>query len=102
MCDETEGEEEGAGELSVDGESDEQGDELSGLETGGIPLPPRKREREESGRTSGRGLGLALGRDSRLPMASPPLPDSSFFKRHTVEEKIVEIEKKIKFFSITE
>lgn len=69
LCEETEGDEEGAGEFKVDGERDEHGEELSGLETGGI-LPPRKRERDESGRTKGRGFGLAFGRERRFPTNS--------------------------------
>jgi hypothetical protein len=69
LCEETDGDEEGAGEFKVDGDNEEHGEELSGLETGGI-FPPRKWERDESGRTNGRGLGLAFGRESRLPTNS--------------------------------
>lgn len=63
FCDDMDGDDDGAGELSVDGDSDEHGDELSGLDTGGIP--PRNRDMDESGNTSGLGLGLAFGRVKR-------------------------------------
>lgn len=69
MCDDTDGDDEGAGELSVEGDSDEHGDELNGLDTGGR-LPPRNNESDESGRTKGRGFGLVFGRDSRFPVVS--------------------------------
>lgn len=69
LCDDIDGDEDGAGECKVDGDNEEHGEELSGLETGGI-FPPRKCERDESGRTNGRGLGLAFGRDNRLPAKS--------------------------------
>ena len=62
MWQETDGEDDGAGEFRVDGDSDEQGDELNGLETGGWPC------RNESGRT--RGFGFALGLVRRLAVTS--------------------------------
>jgi len=66
LCeDDTDGEQDSAGELSVDGDSEEQGDELMGDETVGRP-PRWKRLSDESGRTRGRGLGLAFGRVRRL------------------------------------
>ena len=69
LCEDTDGDEDGAGEFKVEGERDEHGEELKGLDTGGI-FPPLKRERDESGRTNGLGLGLAFGRDKRLPTNS--------------------------------
>ena len=66
MCDETDGDDDGAGEFKVEGDNDEQGDELSGLGAD-CKLPLRKSDIDESGSTKGRGFGLAFGRDKRLP-----------------------------------
>ena len=67
LCDDTEGDEDGAGEFRVDGDNEEQGEELRGLDTGG-PLPRNKDI--ESGKTSGRGFGLALGLVKRFAVIS--------------------------------
>jgi len=66
LCDETDGDDDGAGEFKVEGDNDEQGEELSGLGAD-CKLPLRKRDIDESGSTKGRGFGLAFGRDNRPP-----------------------------------
>ena len=73
FCEDIDGDDDGAGELSVDGDSEEHGDELNGLDAGGMP-PRNISDIEESGNTNGRGFGLAFG------MVNRPTVKASIFE----------------------